>query len=392
MAKYKRQKTKYPGVYFIEAIHIASGKPEKVFYIRYRREGKTIEEKAGRQKQDNMSAAKASRIRATRIDGETLSNNERRAANEAERLREQNKWTLNRIWEEYKRQRAENKSLKTDDSRFNKHIAPALGQKEPTELITLDADRLRIALLKEKSPQTVKHIMALLKRTISFGVKKGLCKQPEPSQLNIELPKVDNKKTEDLTPDQIKALLKAIDEDPSVHVGNMMKMALYTGMRRGELFRLKWSDIDFNKGFIHILAPKGGQDQKIPMNDAARAVLLAHERTDSPHVFPGRNGGMRVDAIHQANRIKESAGLPKSFRPFHGLRHVYASTLASSGKIDMYTLQKLLTHKKPEMTQRYAHLRDEALQRASDTASEIFAELESPQEERKVISLSVNKD
>ena len=41
-----------------------------------------------------------------------------------------------------------------------------------------------------------------------------------------------------------------------------------------------------------------------------------------------------------------------------GLRHVYASMLASSGQVDMYTLQKLLTHKSPAMTQRYAHLRD----------------------------------
>ena len=55
----------------------------------------------------------------------------------------------------------------------------------------------------------------------------------------------------------------------------------------------------------------------------------------------------------------------------HGLRHVYASTLASSGKVDLYTLQKLLTHKSPLMTQRYAHLRNEALMDASNVISEI---------------------
>jgi site-specific recombinase XerD len=62
----------------------------------------------------------------------------------------------------------------------------------------------------------------------------------------------------------------------------------------------------------------------------------------------------------------------KGFRPLHGLRHVYASMLASSGKVDMYTLQKLLTHKSPQMTQRYAHLRDEALRRAADLAGELI--------------------
>ncbi len=76
------------------------------------------------------------------------------------------------------------------------------------------------------------------------------------------------------------------------------------------------------------------------------------------------------------NRIKVAAGLPADFRPLHGLRHVYASMLASSGQVDMYTLQKLLTHKSPIMTQRYAHLRDEALKKASGVASDIIGELD----------------
>ena len=56
----------------------------------------------------------------------------------------------------------------------------------------------------------------------------------------------------------------------------------------------------------------------------------------------------------------------------HGLRHVYASILASSGKVDLYTLQRLLTHKSSQMTQRYAHLRDEALKNGANLASELL--------------------
>ncbi|UCG12225.1 MAG: tyrosine-type recombinase/integrase, partial [Deltaproteobacteria bacterium] len=82
-------------------------------------------------------------------------------------------------------------------------------------------------------------------------------------------------------------------------------------------------------------------------------------------------GQQRVTIDHAARRIRKRAGLPKDFRPLHGLRHVYASMLASSGKVDMYTLQKLLTHKSPQMTQRYAHLRDEALQKAANLAAEL---------------------
>jgi hypothetical protein len=58
----------------------------------------------------------------------------------------------------------------------------------------------------------------------------------------------------------------------------------------------------------------------------------------------------------------------------HGLRHSFASWLASSGKVSMYELQKLLTHSSPQMTQRYAHLHDDALRKASDLAGALFSE------------------
>ncbi len=108
------------------------------------------------------------------------------------------------------------------------------------------------------------------------------------------------------------------------------------------------------------------------MNNPTRQLLLEHPRTDSEFVFPGRGGRQRVDINKQVNRIKKQAGLPQDFRALHGLRHVFASIAASSGEVDMYTLQKLLTHKSPTMTQRYAHLRDEALRRASDLVGDIL--------------------
>ncbi|NQU65344.1 MAG: hypothetical protein HQ517_13815 [SAR324 cluster bacterium] len=49
--------------------------------------------------------------------------------------------------------------------------------------------------------------------------------------------------------------------------------------------------------------------------------------------------------------------------------------LASSGKVDLYTLQKLLNHKDPRMTQRYAHIVDESLRRGSNTNAELIGEL-----------------
>ena len=88
-------------------------------------------------------------------------------------------------------------------------------------------------------------------------------------------------------------------------------------------------------------------------------------------VFPNKFGKKRVDIRKGVDRIKKRAGLPEEFRGMHGLRHVFASRLASSGKVDLYRIQKLLTHKSPQMTQRYAHLHNEVLREASEVMDNI---------------------
>jgi len=377
MPSRKRHKTDYKGVYYIVGKALATGKrkgegkekTERIYYIVYRKDGRLIEEKAGRQYADDMTPAKAARLRTLRMQGDDPTNKERRRRLIEERNKK--KWDMDALWEEYKKNKPDLRGLHIDDNRYKLHIRPKLGDKKPSELSPFNVDGIRVEMLKKYKPQTVKHVLGLINRIVNFGVSKKLCK---PLSFKIEMPKVDNLKTEDLTPEQLNRLLKAIEDEPNIQIANLLRMALYTGMRRGELLRLQWRDIDFKRGFIHIRNPKGGKSQTIPLNDKARRVLESHPRTESEYVFPGKNGGPRVNIRIPINRIKERAGLPKDFRPLHGLRHVYASMLASSGRVDMYTLQKLLTHKSPQMTQRYAHLRDEALKRASNLIGSLVEE------------------
>ena len=367
----KRIKTKYPGVYYREVQRIGGNGLERVYYIMFKRDGRKIEEKVGYQYRNDMTPSKAARIRAERIEGRRPSLREAREQKRAEEAAQKARPTLTRLWEEYKTGRSFNKGLQTDGYRFEKHIAPAFGDKTPEELVQLDFDRLRIRLLKSYSPQTVSHVIRLVLRLIRFGVRRQLCK---PLSFEPEVPRVNNLVTENLSPEQLGKLLKVLDSDKNVQVARMLKLALYTGMRRGEIFKLQWSDLDFERGFITLRSPKGGQDQTIPMNGEARRLLQEHislRESGSVFVFQGRNGRMRTDVKKAARSIKKSAGLPDHFRAFHGLRHVYASLLASSGEVDMYTLQKLLTHKSSKMTQRYSHLRDESLRRAADLAGQL---------------------
>lgn len=378
----KRHKTNYPGIFYRNTKRIGGKGIEKIYYVVYKKDGKVHEEKAGREYSDDMTPSRAGRIRAELIEGKRLTRKAKRqqeldlkeaekAAVEESALKEFDKWTLQRLFDAYIKGRVPGKSLTTDKGRYDKYLKTLFGNIEPKDILALDVNRLRINLLKEKSSQTVLHILNLLTWIVNFGINNGLCPG---LPFHIKKPTVRNLVTEDLTPVQIKDLLTAIDNDIHPQAGTMMKLALFSGMRRGEMLKLRWKHIDFDRGFINIIGPKGGPDQKIPLNDAARELLDKHPRTKSAFVFPGRGGRQLVNISKPVNKIKEKAGLPAKFRPLHGLRHVFASMLASSGQVDMYTLQKLLTHKGPAMTQRYAHLRDDVLKRASELAGKIVGE------------------
>ena len=107
----KRCKTKYPGVFYREVDRIGGKGPEQVFYIIFKKDGKNQEEKVGRQYADDMTAARAARIRGERIEGKRLSRKE---------LRQQqvkDVWTIERLWEKFQDEKTL-KSIKMDESRF----------------------------------------------------------------------------------------------------------------------------------------------------------------------------------------------------------------------------------------------------------------------------------
>ena len=85
------------------------------------------------------------------------------------------------------------------------------------------------------------------------------------------------------------------------------------------MFRLKWQDLDFQRGFIKLIDPKGGRDSQIPMNDSALNLFRDHPRTESEYVFPGKKGGPRTDIKRALTRIKKATGLPDDFAFFMDL-------------------------------------------------------------------------
>ncbi len=363
----KMERTNYPGVSQRIAGIAPDGKPEITYFIRYRtKDGKQIFEKTGR-RSAGETAKKANDRRSARMRGKEPTNTERREFERAEKARP----SFDCLWEEYKNRRPDLKGLRYDENRFTLHISPAIGSKLPEELTPSDIDALQARVTKKHSPGTVKNVLELVRRLINFGVDKHLCAG---ASFRIRLPKVNNERMETMNAEEMARYLEELDKVADDQGRNLLKLALFSGMRKGELLNLKWRDVDLDRRFLTIRNPKGGRDVSIPLNDLALDVLRQHPRTGSEYVFPGRDGGKRSDFKRIANRVKEKAGLPKDFRPLHGLRHNFASALASSGEVDMYTLQRLMTHKSPLMTQRYAHLRDETLRRASNVFTNALAE------------------
>ena len=351
-------------------------KPDLYFVLRFTVDGKKKQEALGWASEGwTLAKARAELAKlkeAARTGSGPATLHEKRAQAKAVRDAERNKPTIALLWETYHDAHAERASSRTDKS----NIAPVLSRFAkitPDEICTAQVDKMRRELEAEgKSAQTVKHVMGLLRRIIRYGAQRGLCTVPDISKLHFDMPKVSNVKTECLTPEQARALFNALDADEDQNLASLVRLALATGMRRGALLALKWDDLDFRTGHITLRGEvaKSGKTSQIPMTAVARAILEGIEVTASPYVFPGKKGGKRVELRNFTDRIRKAAHLPEDFRPLHGLRHTYASWLASSGKVDLFTLQKLLTHGSPQMTQRYAHLADEAMKRAASVIDE----------------------
>jgi integrase len=286
--------------------------------------------------------------------------------------------TLDFVSDAYFKQRGGSpQAAKFDQYRYDKHVKPVLGKRPISSLSPIDMQRIK-SNMADKAPATIWGALELVRRISNYGKKVGLTPG---LKFKIEMPKRDNEVVEFLTPAQAARLAKVLDEWPSPDVANMLKLAMYCGLRRGEIFKLQDRDIDFINNLITLRKPKGGKTVSIPMNPIARQVIqdqidwrndLKNEtRKNSPYLFPGPKGKPRADST-AVERVKDEAKLPKSFRIFHGLRHHYAVTLANSGEFDLNMIGELLTHKSSDMTKRYAQYLPDSMKKAGNRAAELL--------------------
>ncbi len=150
---------------------------------------------------------------------------------------------------------------------------------------------------------------------------------------------------------------KTLKKSPgSAYLYYIVHLALLTGLRAGEIKKMKWVDIQLNTGELRLYDTKNGESYTILLVDQAVDLLREHaigRRQDSEYVFPSKNGKKAVDWKRPFKEAILFAGL-KDFK-FHDTRHTFISYGAMSG-IPLGTLQEMARHKDIQSTIRYKHL------------------------------------
>jgi integrase len=148
-----------------------------------------------------------------------------------------------------------------------------------------------------------------------------------------------------------------------------IRLLMFTGCRLREILRLRWEDVDFERGVLNLPDSKTGR-KKVLVPGPAIAILDQLERCGE-YVIAGKEADKpRADLNRPWRRITQHAKL-EGLR-LHDLRHSYASVGAASG-MGLVALGKLLGHSSPSTTQRYAHLADDPLRRASEHIANVIA-------------------
>lgn len=279
-------------------------------------------------------------------------------------------------------------SIANDVSRMTVHVLPRIGHLRLTDIQRHHVDDI-LKQAKRKSetytrplqgkgfvgrtggPAAGKRVVATLKSVLAYAVdRRWISHNPA---TGVPLP-ADKSRLEYLTADEANQLISVINNAISTSGPNIaldiIRLLLYTGCRRSEIESLLWSEVDLHQRVLNLSKSKTGA-RKVPLNDHAIAILEAQSRQTSPYVFPSpSNASSHFKSLRRTWR-RLRAQINRCDCDLHSLRHTYATLLVSSGT-DLFTIGKILGHRKNQTTSIYAHLVDEPVKDANKKAKELL--------------------
>ncbi len=282
---------------------------------------------------------------------------------------------------EYSRTNRYESSFQRDICSF-KNLQTCFGNKHLRDITPWLVEKYKAKRKKKVKPATVNRELWTLKNILKKAVEWGKLKS-NPIE-NVKPLKVQNVRLRFLMGEEISRLIEAC----APHLKPIVIVALNTGMRRGEIFNMRWDQVNFPAGVIHIERSKNGERREIPMNEYLVNTLQEMDRSGE-YVFPSKNGLPFNNVKRSYRRALNDTGIT-NFR-FHDLRHTFASNLVMAG-IDLATVQDLMGHKSIQMTMRYAHLSPGHRQKAVSILSAYYSNNHklstNPETSEKVVKLT----
>ncbi len=143
------------------------------------------------------------------------------------------------------------------------------------------------------------------------------------------------------------------------HLRTLVTLAIYSGPRRGELLKLRWSNVDFDLNAVNFTETKTNKDRSVPMEPIVQEALLElrDEAGETEFVFTNPDTGTRYTDIKKSfSAACREAGITNF--TFHDLRHTFGTRLADAG-VDVVKIKELMGHASIVTTMRYIHATDQ---------------------------------
>jgi len=260
-------------------------------------------------------------------------------------------------------------TTQTSEIQRARHLQGVFGKYSLAVLNTDIICDYRDKRLKEgKSNNTVRLELALLGHLYTTAIKEWRIGIEVNPVHNVRKPSGGSGRNRRLMGDEEQRLLSACDEYSNPILGWVVRIALYTAMRSGEIFSLTESNVDLDKKVVTIHDTKNKDSRTIPLTNKAQAVFEdvlknAMRSSDTDLLFYGepsrRDGIRRGYAIEKCWREALKRAEIEGFR-FHDLRHEATSRFVEAGLSDQQ-VASITGHKSMQMLRRYTHLRNEDL-------------------------------
>ncbi len=255
---------------------------------------------------------------------------------------------------------------KDDDQRYANYWKARFRDAHLNMVTPAAIDRAKYDLTNDGlAPQTVLHYLKFLRRVLNVAVRDEKLERNPVAR--VDLPKVPKGPGRFLSLEEEQALRVQI----GTAYAPWIRFAILTGLRRGEQFRLRWADIDQERGLLTLHSTKAGHVQYVSLSQEANDVIEAMKVGNaSVWVFPSQNPATHYDEDNFYRRVYVPAVKAAKLAgvDWQTLRHTFASRLAMNGGTES-DIAAGLCHSGTSLVKRYAHLSPSYLRGVAEKVS-----------------------